>query len=44
MPVRKFKHGKWKVKWKKYYRQRGDERDDEDRQANSEYGWNGYNH
>jgi peptidoglycan hydrolase-like protein with peptidoglycan-binding domain len=20
MPVRKFKHGKWKVKWKKYYR------------------------
>ena len=20
MPVRKFKHGKWKVKWKKYHR------------------------
>jgi peptidoglycan hydrolase-like protein with peptidoglycan-binding domain len=43
MSVRKFKHGKWKVKWKKYYRQPGDERGDEDRQANSEYGWNGYN-
>jgi hypothetical protein len=43
MPVRKFKHGKWKMKWKKYYRQPGDERGDEDRQANSEYGWNGYN-
>jgi hypothetical protein len=43
MPVRKFKHGKWKMKWKKYYRQPGDERGDEDRQANSEYGWNGDN-
>ena len=41
MPVKKFKHGKWKMKWKKYYRQPGDERGDEDRQANSEYGWNG---
>ena len=43
MPVRKFKHGKWKMKLKKYYRQPGDERGDEDRQANSEYGWNGNN-
>ena len=43
MPVKKFKHGKWKMKWKKYYRQPGDERGDEDRQANSEYGWNGNN-
>jgi hypothetical protein len=42
MPVKKFKHGKWKMKWK-YYRQPGDERGDEDRQANSEYGWNGNN-
>ena len=22
MPVTKFKHGKWKMKWKKYYRRR----------------------
>ena len=43
MPVKKFKHGKWKMKWKKYYRQPGDERGDEDRQANSKYGWNGNN-
>ena len=42
MPVKKFKHGKWKMKWK-YYRQPSDERGDEDRQANSEYGWNGNN-
>jgi peptidoglycan hydrolase-like protein with peptidoglycan-binding domain len=43
MPVKKFKHGKWKMKWKKYYRQPGDEHGDEDRQANSEYGWNSNN-
>jgi len=42
-PVRKFKHGKWKVKWKKYHRPWGGEDGDEDRQANSEYGWNPYN-
>ncbi len=39
IPVRKFKHGKWKVKWKSYERPL----DDEDRQANREYGWHGYN-
>jgi peptidoglycan hydrolase-like protein with peptidoglycan-binding domain len=43
MPMRKFKHGKWKVKWKRYHRPFGGEDGDEDRQANSEYGWNGYN-
>ena len=43
MPVKKFKHGKWKMKWKKYYRQPGDERGDEDRQANSGYGWSANN-
>jgi len=43
MPVSKFKHGKWKVKWKRYHRPFGDEDGDEDRQANSEYGRNGYN-
>jgi peptidoglycan hydrolase-like protein with peptidoglycan-binding domain len=43
MPVTKFKHGKWKVKWKKYHRSLGGEDGDEDRQANSEPGWNPYN-
>jgi peptidoglycan hydrolase-like protein with peptidoglycan-binding domain len=42
MPARKFKHGKWKVKWKRYHRQPDDERGDEDRQANSEPGRNPY--
>jgi len=43
MPVRKFKHGKWKVKWKKYHRPFGGEDGDEGREANSEPGWNAYN-
>jgi peptidoglycan hydrolase-like protein with peptidoglycan-binding domain len=43
IPVTKFKHGKWKVKWKKYHRPFRGEDGDEDRQANSEYGWNRYN-
>lgn len=38
IPVRKFKHGKWKVKWKRYHRPFGGEDGDEDRQANSEPG------
>jgi peptidoglycan hydrolase-like protein with peptidoglycan-binding domain len=38
IPVRKFKQGKWKVKWKKYQREQGDEPGDEDRQANTVYG------
>ena len=41
MPVTKFKHGKWKVKWKKSHRPLGGE---DDQQANSEPGWNPYNH
>ena len=43
MPVTKFKHGKWKVKWKKSQHPLGDE----DRQVNSEPSepsWNPYNH
>ena len=40
MPVTKFKHGKWKVKWKKSHRPLGG---DEDQQANSEPDWNPYN-
>jgi peptidoglycan hydrolase-like protein with peptidoglycan-binding domain len=42
LPVTKFKHGTWKVKWKKYHRPSRDEDTDEDRQANSEYQWRGY--
>ena len=41
MPVTKFKHGKWKVKWKKYHRSLGGE-DGDDRQANGEPDWNAY--
>jgi len=41
IPGEKFKHGKWKMKWK-YYRQPDGERADEDRQASSEPGWNPY--
>jgi peptidoglycan hydrolase-like protein with peptidoglycan-binding domain len=44
VPVTKFKHGKWKVKWKKYHRPFGGEDGDEDRQANSDAAWNPYNH
>jgi peptidoglycan hydrolase-like protein with peptidoglycan-binding domain len=40
MPVTKFKHGKWKMKWKKDHRPFGGENGGEDRQANSEQGWN----
>ena len=45
IPVTKFKHGKWKVKWKKSHRPFGGEDADEARQANSEPepGWNPYN-
>jgi hypothetical protein len=43
IPVTKFKHGKWKVKWKQYHRPWGGEHGDDDQQASSEYGWNLYN-
>jgi peptidoglycan hydrolase-like protein with peptidoglycan-binding domain len=39
IPVGKFKHGKWKVKWKSYERTWDNDDRDEDRQANREYGW-----
>jgi peptidoglycan hydrolase-like protein with peptidoglycan-binding domain len=42
MPMRKFKHGKWKVKWKRYYRPFNGEDGNEDRQVNSQSGWNPY--
>ena len=38
MPVRKFKHGKWKMKWKRNYHSFRDEDGDEDQQENSVYG------
>jgi peptidoglycan hydrolase-like protein with peptidoglycan-binding domain len=40
MRVGKFKHGKWKVKWKRSYRPFGGEDGNEDRQANTEPGSN----
>jgi hypothetical protein len=40
VPVTKFKHGKWKVKWTKYRRPWNGEQDDDDQQVNSEYGYN----
>jgi hypothetical protein len=44
MPVTKFKHGKWIVKWKKYHRPFSGEDGDEDRQANSDAAWDPYSH
>lgn len=37
-PVKKFKHGKWKMKWKKYQRDRDNIAGEEDQQPNSAYG------
>jgi peptidoglycan hydrolase-like protein with peptidoglycan-binding domain len=39
-PMRKFKNGKWKMKWKKSYRPFGGEDGDQDQQANTERGSN----
>jgi peptidoglycan hydrolase-like protein with peptidoglycan-binding domain len=36
VPVTKFKHGKWKVKWKQYHRPWSGEQGDEDQQTSSE--------
>jgi peptidoglycan hydrolase-like protein with peptidoglycan-binding domain len=43
MPVRKFKHGKWKLKWKRYHRPFGSDDDEENRQVDRQPGWNSYN-
>lgn len=40
MPVKKFKHGKWKMKWKKYSRPSDGQQGDEDPQVNNDRGWN----
>ena len=39
VPITKFKHGKWKVKWKKFHRDEGDEYRDEDRGENRAAWW-----
>ena len=44
MPVRKFKQGKWKMKWKRSSRPLDAEQRDEERQAKRDPGWNPYNH
>jgi peptidoglycan hydrolase-like protein with peptidoglycan-binding domain len=44
VPVWKFKHGKWKVKWKKYHRHNGHEDADEDRDGNNDDWWRGHEH
>ena len=38
VPITKFKHGKWKMKWKKYHRENGDEYGG-DRDINNDIGW-----
>jgi len=43
MPVRKFKHGKWKLKWKRYHRAFGSDDDEENRRVDRQPGWNPYN-
>jgi peptidoglycan hydrolase-like protein with peptidoglycan-binding domain len=43
MPARKLKHGKWKVKWKRYFRP-FNESPDEDEQATTAPGSNPYNY
>src|SRR5262249_37137208 len=43
MPVRKFKNGKWKMKWKRYYRSFAGQDGDEGRPENSQPEWSPYN-
>ena len=43
-PVKKFKNGKWKVKWKGYHRPFDVEHGDDDRQVNNNPEWNPYDH
>jgi peptidoglycan hydrolase-like protein with peptidoglycan-binding domain len=44
MPVLKFKHGKWKVKWKKYHGHGGDEYAGDDGETNGDDWWHGDDH
>jgi peptidoglycan hydrolase-like protein with peptidoglycan-binding domain len=41
VPVTKFKHGKWKVKWKKVHRDQDDEYGAGNQDENSDTGWRG---
>jgi len=43
IPVWKFKHGKWKVKWKKSHGDQGDEYGDANRGEYRDAWWNAYN-
>jgi hypothetical protein len=43
MPERKFEHGKWKLKWKRYLRPFGRDDNEENRQVDRQPGWNSYN-
>jgi peptidoglycan hydrolase-like protein with peptidoglycan-binding domain len=44
IPVVKFKHGKWKVKWKKYHGHGGDEYAGDDGERNGDDWWHGDDH
>ena len=43
MPMKKFKKGKWKVKWKRHHHPVGGEDRDHDRHANRQSAWNPQN-
>jgi peptidoglycan hydrolase-like protein with peptidoglycan-binding domain len=44
VPITKFKHGKWKVKWKKLHGEDRDQYGDEDRAQNADASWRGGDH
>ena len=44
VPVVKFKHGKWKVKWKKYHGHGGDEYAGDDGERSGDDSWHGDDH
>jgi peptidoglycan hydrolase-like protein with peptidoglycan-binding domain len=44
VPITKFKHGKWKMKWKRQHRGGGDEYGDESEDGNGDGLWHGYEH
>ena len=44
VPIWKFKHGQWKLKWKKSHGDKRDEYGDENRAEHADAWWDGYNH
>jgi len=44
VPITKFKHGKWKMKWKKFHHEDSDEYGDRDQQENGNAWWHGEDH